>query len=361
MSIVKNKSDNGVIPAELYNHSLSKKWEIISQYFTIRDRLNIAIEEPFETDRNDRMEIKVSAMDTFICYNVISAINHDIAKIPINRYYITYLNYYFRIYISLSLLDSYEHSLRIADSVMGKYATYEFNFIDSTSISNQKPLAYYISSYSIFAESLNYPYVDDCIDYKILGFVDRDDAISSCINDYILNTTSKLYRMKLFTHPVDHIAATTSYNVDSIANICHSIYHRPECSIELLHSGLSIGESTFPEYHAIQQNFVHEPSIGFYSNPKTKIVGYVTYIFGALGTWLGFSFLGVDPVSSLMIGKSNDNQSKDIQSQNVQRFQKLETIIEHQANLIEGLSNEMKRLKSHQRYLYSKIVSDNDN
>lgn len=98
--------------------------------------------------------------------------------------------------------------------------------------------------------------------------------------------------------------ATTWYIVDSIANRCHSTHHRHECSIELLHSGLSTGKATYnrnimlfdkiPFMSHLLDSYIYSY---IYSNPKIEIVDYVTYIFGIPGTWWGFSLLVINPIT----------------------------------------------------------------
>lgn len=54
----------------------------------------------------------------------------------------------------------------------------------------------------------------------------------------------------------------------------------------------------------------YDPSFVLESKPRIDDIDFVTYILGALGSWLGFSFLGVNPIPYLL--RTEDAQDTDV-------------------------------------------------
>ena len=308
-TIIEEKYKSGIISNSLYKNRDSRMNKIISDHFTIRDRLNIAPSSPLHFKASNYSSIPY-VIDRLVCYHA-SPQEQSTVALPIDRYRNKFDGEYFWTTISLWKLDSV-HSIRVADSRIGKYATYEFNLVDPIENlqSNKSGIVVYVVSFSIFLEKLEFPYVDDCMDYSLIGYTDQDDAINFCISNEMIHEQSMVFRMKSFDYPVDYVALMDSpKNFSSLTDRCRLIHRRPNCNLELLSTKVTHGRVQVP-YFYIQQMFSTEPSFGFHSQPKIEIVDYVTYIFGALGTWLGFSFLGINPVSVFCTVKKSEGPSQ---------------------------------------------------
>lgn len=58
----------------------------------------------------------------------------------------------------------------------------------------------------------------------------------------------------------------------------------------------------------------HQPSFRIASKAKIEDIDLITYILGALGSWIGFSFLGFNPIpflSKLTMAPLNGYQKLD--------------------------------------------------
>lgn len=62
-----------------------------------------------------------------------------------------------------------------------------------------------------------------------------------------------------------------------------------------------------------------EPSFDIESKPRIDNIDYVTYILGAMGSWLGFTFIGINPVPYLLQTADGEATSRSAGDRNVQR------------------------------------------
>ena len=54
-----------------------------------------------------------------------------------------------------------------------------------------------------------------------------------------------------------------------------------------------------------------DPSFEMESKPRINAIDFITYIFGALGSWIGFSFLVINPVPWVLKTRNKTTQDQD--------------------------------------------------
>ena len=197
--------------------------------------------------------------------------------------------------------------MRVTDSVRGKYASSELGLVDSIDyIKYNESFVVYLSSFTIEINKLARPYVDKCVNYAIYHTIDKHDMIHSCITNLTIKNEQKVSTMKLFKSTAintffNHTTAFNSSKLKQYMKQCKLRYLDPDCKNSLVSTEVTT-EKNVPrggKKFSFQQMISDKPSFEFNSQSKIEIVDYITYGFGALGTWLGFSFFGCSPVSAI--------------------------------------------------------------
>lgn len=181
-----------------------------------------------------------------------------------------------------------------------------------------------VSAYSYNITRKEPPYVDNCFDYSKTKYVDWNGAIAECVNTFTTssegnritalkildgssNTDMKLQRLDKegwFKYENDTIFQ------EKYIDICRQTYDEPDCHIENTFTEF-VGEPqedkqrTTDFYLEFSQVFTDDSSFSIQSSPKFELVDYVSFVLGCLGTWLGFSFLGLDPISFIFKTENN--------------------------------------------------------
>lgn len=158
-----------------------------------------------------------------------------------------------------------------------------------------------VSSYFYRFSKLEPPYIDNCIDYKVFGYLNRQDAISTCINNMSIKKRNKTSRTKIFETGNDYqmsISMLIDISDRSIEK-CQKNYPNDDCSNELTYTDYEIKNETKigSKRIFIKQILSTKPSYIVDNQEKIDNVDYITYIFGAAGTWFGFCFLTIEPVN----------------------------------------------------------------
>lgn len=178
-----------------------------------------------------------------------------------------------------------------------------------------------VSAFSYNITRQQAPYKDNCMKYEPL-FSDWNDAIASCINTKTLKEIHRLSAFKMFDERFNSSKDMIQNFTDKggkfqesnasdyqrqFTQECKGIYKKPDCFIEnsmtLLTSKLTrskpIGYQNPKRDILVSQVFSDDASYSIQSSPKFEFVDYVSFVFGCLGTWLGFSFLGINPIPIL--------------------------------------------------------------
>ena len=147
--------------------------------------------------------------------------------------------------------------------------------------------AFEIKSYSFDITKLKSPYTDHCYDYTSYGFMDRNDAIANCTSDS--------------THLSDEkVVLKSKYNSSNATLWDKRDVRFPECDESKFEVDCNV-KQYLTQVSVMKVDLINDPLIFFFNDTdasfsiisKVKIddIDYVTYILGAMGTWLGFSFI----------------------------------------------------------------------
>lgn len=162
----------------------------------------------------------------------------------------------------------------------------------------------HVTSYFYSIKRLVAPYRDDCIDYAIYGRSHKYDAIVDCINNETLNSNKLLAPCKGITkNDTMFLNRTTFYGTCEEMLSCYKRYEEVDCD-ETVYFTIIEAKDNNAKIHKDKAMEIFkapnaEPSFVIESKPRIDDIEYVTYIFGALGSWFGFSFLMLNPVPYL--------------------------------------------------------------
>lgn len=164
-----------------------------------------------------------------------------------------------------------------------------------------------LSSNSYYVKRIVAPYIDDCVNYTQLGFLDRNDAINSCMNDIGVSERKRGNYAKIFDDEFD-------YSTEELSDFrpnCTRLYYNLDCLSSSVITYMSKEEAKFIQYETGLSN---KPSFFIRSQPKIVPIDYLTYILGTLGTWLGFCFLDLNPSKYLL---RFTDQTKNVENSKV--------------------------------------------
>ena len=136
------------------------------------------------------------------------------------------------------------------------------------------------------------PYSDHCFNYPDIGLRDKSDAIATCQSNQTHVSESKIVRET----DVTFLNMSTTYPNYDVRLRCAETHFKPDCNQRLFLTRLTTEYTT-----GYISSFVYFPketeaSFSVISKPKIDNIDYVTYILGALGSWIGFSFIGINPI-----------------------------------------------------------------
>lgn len=179
-----------------------------------------------------------------------------------------------------------------------------------------------------------------CFDYRISNSLNKYEAERLC--------EEKTGENELASKRIISIHDTSYFNktrYHSNEESCNNL--PPDCNKTVHITSAATGEKTSesPEVDVgIYPNDGNEPSFTLESKPRIDNIDYVTYILGALGSWLGFSFLGVNPIPYLLKVASNTPVSSNVDTG--QTFLELRTELktELKAEMKTEIQNEWKSI-----------------
>lgn len=165
-------------------------------------------------------------------------------------------------------------------------------------LSHEKNISSYvnIAPYSFYGKRLRAPYADQCIDFKALNFSGNKEAISSCIEE------EKVSVFRIVSENENYLLKYRRKNI-SVYRDCVK-YNKIECNSHdiftlLVSKGSDQTNDNILRYH-ISIRLANQPSFIIVSKPKIEYVDLITYILGALGSWIGFSFININPIPFIM-------------------------------------------------------------
>lgn len=167
-----------------------------------------------------------------------------------------------------------------------------------------------LESNTYFIHKLPFPYIDNCINYGALGMRNQRFAIQQCVvaeeknrsNRYPNNAIAR-YEHKILRYR----QANDNFTLDKECKKKYEGYG--DCYNELVFTQIfsEKHEYTNTEYVVIWVDYGHLASYDINSKPRIDPIDFVTYILGAFGSWLGFSFLGCNPIQYFLKTKEEEN------------------------------------------------------
>ena len=172
-----------------------------------------------------------------------------------------------------------------------------FQFLPETNQINQSS-AQLLSSNVYTMKRLQFPYTDTCIKYQYT----QRASYSKCMNEKTTARSEKLYQDVTIAENegLDFLNMTIiseSYKIHDTK--CDEILLHPNCYENSIFTYFNPGPAVFGT-DEIKLVLVGDentlPSFWIESKPRIDNIDYVTYIFGALGSWIGFSFIQLNRV-----------------------------------------------------------------
>ena len=220
--------------------------------------------------------------------------------------------------IKRELAARVSHSkLRYVDSVYLSHSLelphFDFRHLQNIPLDLSARKLLHIASYFYRTMKLSWPYRDDCVDYDAMfGIPDRLVAIGQCYNAIRARTDRKLSQCFYVTRNDEiHLNETLSMDdCDITDDVCDKHYAKLDCdqTIHFTTIKWSDYDTATPQtpFFAIQSVPSPDPSFVIESKPRIDNIEFVTYVFGALGTWFGFSFLMLNPVPFVLSVRSSN-------------------------------------------------------
>ena len=165
--------------------------------------------------------------------------------------------------------------------------------VNTTSIINLAINSYYV-------HRLASPFADECINFPELNLKNKYHAMYNCTEKD--GNTTKLSQSRIVTEGDKHLM-TFKRGLKHVMGDCGK-YNRSECYSQTIFTQILSKNTYRPTddnyYYFISFEQSNQPSTIVRSNAKIGFVDLITYIFGALGTWIGFSFLQLNPIPHLL-------------------------------------------------------------
>lgn len=219
----------------------------------------------------------------------------------------------------------------------------EFYFNPIIFAKASKQLYIDLTSYGHYIEKLQLPYIDACINYSMLNYMDRSDAVNDCINNLGIKHHNEGYRRKIFLISTNY----TTTDLRQYREKCEIKYSNSDCKSANIYTTNVVTEQNIDDREneiQIASELSKDPSIEITSQPKIANIDYVTYVLGACGTWFGFCFLMINPADliSKYCGKNetnipNENLPSDEFNSNVK--------LHRQGMALKSHDRDIKRLK----------------
>ena len=237
----------------------------------------------------------------------------------------------------------------IAMSVPHQLASQEFHSVGLLTYNVSTLHRYMVASHFYRFSKLQWPYVDNCVNYEIFGYRNKLDALNDCNNKKRNEEVRRAYRMKIFTEN-DSSIFPLERSKPTLYGECEAMYSQPDCYTEELYSEVAIH---FPNLTMSKIITVPNTKMSYVNenSPKIAHVDYVTYIFGAAGTWFGFSFLVLNPVNFLKLSQVAGNKVEEGNEAIEERVDRKE--------LAENLTQLQNVVKKNEAKILELLASDN--
>lgn len=174
-----------------------------------------------------------------------------------------------------------------------------------------------IKSHTYTIHKLEWPYIDECINYGLLNYSSRYDAVTRCDSEKLFKfkNGSTVGRCRYFTRNSDmkYLKSKMGNYFCNYKPECEQTFKYFDCYQTIYLSNIERTDEFFQETQlTINMAKDTDPSFKIESKPRIDKIDFITYIFGALGSWLGFTFLMLNPVPYVMkirsLGSETDSE-----------------------------------------------------
>lgn len=167
------------------------------------------------------------------------------------------------------------------------------------------PKGFWVKSKSYHIVKLTPPYKDQCFSYPSIGKVNQREAVADCMsNETSLWIDKDLSKEKYNSSNKLHSDEYEESDLDE----CWRIFSKSDCDVLFHLTQIRMKDTKYFNESYIDFDLNDDVSILAYSQPRIDTISYITYILGAMGSWLGFNFIGINPVPHLLV--MSDNQNK---------------------------------------------------
>lgn len=252
------------------------------------------------------------------------------------------------------------------------------NFIGVEKNSIWEKVGYNARSFFYATNRLEWPYSDECVDYvERYGYADRLNAITDYDNIARIEKEKGLSKYKVFTKNDKmflnaSVLLVTQFTLDG-ANIYDKMDCHKKAYFTIVDRVVSYKDAKPLPTLNIGATKSADPSFVIESKPRIDDINFVTYIFGALGTWIGFSFLALNPVPYVVrvhegLSPENSNQTNQVMSEGpflefnrlrdrISTLEREKIVIKSESRKqkidIEALRNEVMTLQNRMRVIES--------
>ena len=165
--------------------------------------------------------------------------------------------------------------------------------VDTTSIIHLAINSYYV-------HRLASPFADGCINFPELHFKNKYHAMYNCTEKD--GNKTMMSQSRMVTKEDEHLM-TFKRSSKLVIGDCRK-FNRSDCYSQTIFTQILskiIHRGKYDNYYyRIRFKPSNQPSTIIRSNAKIGFVDLITYIFGALGTWIGFSFIQLNPIPHLL-------------------------------------------------------------
>lgn len=216
-----------------------------------------------------------------------------------------------------SLSDHYNFYIAISNWAMIK--DYQ-NAEPIEGVHEKNATVFNVASAAIRKFRLTAPYRDMCVNYTLLNFSSRLHAFESCLNEYQMKISNQIYpSTKVSKNDTKYFNYTITRDMFLVffryLATCYKKYKNYDCDHD--EKITLISERKMKNVDKISRlgfynDRAKQPSIDVVSKPQLDKIEYVTFICGAIGTWLGISFMDFNPINFLFRVKQDDCKKTNV-------------------------------------------------
>lgn len=156
-----------------------------------------------------------------------------------------------------------------------------------------------ISSISFTIKKLQFPYTDKCANYNKSELLStRRLVIENCINELTISSQRMLSKYHVCKIDDKHNNYTISPRYLNTSKDCYRMHSSPDCLEKIFlttadEPRIFKSDNLYIELTGIPGK---DPSFTITSKASIDNIDFLTYVLGALGAWIGFSFISINPV-----------------------------------------------------------------